>query len=166
MAILQVLQYPDPRLRIKAKPVTSIDAELRKKIDDMYETMYAEKGVGLAATQVDIHLQLFTMDLSTDGTEPQCLVNPEIIYKEGVQYESEGCLSVPEAYDKVERAFKVRARGLDLNLKPIEIDAEGFMAACIQHELDHLNGILFVDHLSKLKLDRIRKKIEKIKRMG
>ena len=164
MAILPILQYPDPRLRIKAAPVTNVDEALRKQVDDMYETMYDSKGIGLAATQVNIHLQIFTMDITPDGTQPMCVLNPEIIYKEGIQYESEGCLSVLEAYDKVERALKVRMRGVDLDFKPIELEVEGLMATCIQHELDHLNGILFIDHLSKLKQDRIRKKIEKLTR--
>lgn len=164
MAILPILQYPDPRLRIKAAPVTKVDDALRKQVEDMYETMYDAKGVGLAATQVDIHLQIFTMDISREMTQPMCILNPEIIHKEGIQYEGEGCLSVQEAYDKVERALKVRMRGVDLDFKPIELEAEGLMAVCIQHELDHLNGILFIDHLSRLKQDRIRKKIEKIQR--
>jgi peptide deformylase len=127
----------------------------------MYETMYDSKGVGLAATQVNIHLQLFTMDVSETHDQRICVVNPEIISKEGTQYESEGCLSVIDAYDKVKRAQKVRLRGTDLDGKPVELDAEGLMAVCIQHELDHLNGILFIDHLSKLKRDRYNKKIEK-----
>ena len=162
MAILEILQFPDPRLRTKAAPVAKVDAALRKQVDDMYETMYDAKGVGLAATQVNIHLQVFTMDTSREATDPMCILNPEIIYREGIQYESEGCLSVQEAYDKVERALKVRMRGVDLDFKPIELEAEGLMAVCIQHELDHLNGVLFIDHLSKLKQNRIRKKIEKV----
>ena len=164
MALLEILQYPDPRLRTKAAAVTHVDAALRKQVEDMYETMYEAKGVGLAATQVNIHLQIFTMDVSKSFDEPLCILNPEITYKEGVQFESEGCLSVAEAYDKVERAMKVRMRGVDLDFKPIELEAEGLTAVCIQHELDHLNGILFIDHLSKLKQTRIRKKIEKVNR--
>jgi peptide deformylase len=164
MAILEILQYPDPRLRIKAAPVTTVDAALRKQVEDMYETMYEAKGIGLAATQVNIHFQIFTMDVTQTSDSPLCILNPEIIYKEGVQFESEGCLSVMEAYDKVERAMKVRLRGVDLDFKPVEIEAEGLMASCFQHELDHLNGILFIDHLSKLKQNRIRTKIEKINR--
>jgi peptide deformylase len=165
MAILEILQYPDPRLRTKAKPVTKVDDALRQQVVDMYETMYDAKGVGLAATQVNIHLQLFTMDISETRDQPVCIVNPEIIHKEGLQYEGEGCLSVGGgAYDKVERALKVRLRGTDLDGKPLEIEAEGLMAVCFQHELDHLNGILFIDHLSRLKQQRIRAKIEKDKR--
>lgn len=166
MALLEILQYPDPRLRTKAAPVAKadVDAAFRAQVEDMVETMYDANGVGLAATQVNIHLQLFTMDISRERNEPRCVLNPEIIYKEGIQYESEGCLSVMEAYDKVERALKVKMRGVDLDFNPIEIEAEGLMAVCIQHELDHLNGILFIDHLSKLKQSRIRKKIDKIHR--
>ena len=166
MAILDILQYPDPRLRTKAAPVAKadVDAAFRAQVEDMYETMYHANGVGLAATQVNIHLQLFTMDISREHNAPKCVLNPEIIYREGMQYESEGCLSVSEAYDKVERALTVRMRGVDLDFKPVEIEAEGLLAVCIQHELDHLNGILFIDHLSKLKQTRIRKKIEKINR--
>lgn len=165
MAILEILQYPDPRLRIKAEPVTKVDDALRKQVEDMYETMYDAKGVGLAATQVNIHLRLFTMDVSETRDQRSCIVNPEIIHQEGVQYESEGCLSVGGgAYDKVERAMKVRLRGTDLEGKPVEIEAEGLMAVCFQHELDHLNGILFIDHLSRLKQQRIKDKIAKDKR--
>lgn len=164
MAILEILKYPDPRLRTKAKPVTKVDAELRRQVDDMYETMYESKGVGLAATQVNIHLQLFTMDVSETRDQRICVINPEIISAEGIQYEAEGCLSVTDAYDNVERALKVRLRGTDLDGKPIEFDAENLMAVCIQHEIDHLNGILFIDHLSRLKQERIRKKTEKAQR--
>ncbi|HTM63126.1 MAG TPA: peptide deformylase [Gammaproteobacteria bacterium] len=166
MAILEILQFPDPRLRTKAKPVAKddVDAAFRAQVSDMYETMYHANGVGLAATQVNIHVQLFTMDISRERDQPVCILNPEIIHKEGIQYESEGCLSVAEAYDKVERALKVKLRGVDLDFKPVEIEAEGLMAVCFQHELDHLNGILFIDHLSKLKQSRIRTKIEKIQR--
>lgn len=162
MAVLTILQYPDPRLRKKAQPVEKVDDALRLMINDMYETMYAANGVGLAATQVDIHLQLFTMDVSETRDQPSVMLNPVINHKEGMQFESEGCLSVAGAYEKVERAQKVRIRGVDLDFKPLEIEAEGLMAVCFQHELDHLNGILFVDHLSRLKQDRIRKKIEKM----
>lgn len=161
MAVLEILQYPNPRLRIKAAPVTIVDDALRAQVADMVETMYAAKGVGLAATQVDIHKQVFVMDLSDTRDQHQCILNPEIIHREGTQYESEGCLSVDGAYDKVERALKVTLRGLDLNMQALEIQAEGLMAVCFQHELDHLNGVLFIDHLSRLKQERIRKKIAK-----
>lgn len=162
MAVLEILKYPDPRLRIKAQPVTTVDDALMRIVDDMYETMYDAKGVGLAATQVNIHQQIFTMDVSENQDKRVCILNPEIIHREGTQYEAEGCLSVGGgAFDKVERALKVRMRGLDLEMKPIELEAEGLMAVCIQHEIDHLNGVLFIDHLSRLKQQRIRKKIEK-----
>jgi peptide deformylase len=162
MALLEILKYPDPRLRIKAQPVVTVDDELRRQVEDMYETMYHAQGVGLAATQVNIHYRLFTMDTSETRDQRLCVVNPEIISQEGLQYEGEGCLSVGGgAYDKVERAMKVHMRATDLDGKPIELQAEGLMAVCIQHEIDHLNGVLFIDHLSRLKQDRIRKKIEK-----
>ncbi|VVC74823.1 Peptide deformylase [Aquicella siphonis] len=165
MALLEILKYPDPRLRIKAQPVVSIDDELRRIAEDMYETMYDSCGVGLAGTQVNIHQRIFTMDVSEARDQRICVLNPEILHKEGIQYEAEGCLSVGGgAYDKVERALKVRLRGMDLDGKTFEIEAEGLMAVCIQHEIDHLNGILFIDHLSRLKQDRIRKKIVKSER--
>lgn len=165
MAVLEILKYPDPRLRIKAQPITTIDDELRAMVEDMYETQYHAHGVGLAATQVNIHRQIFTMDVSETRDQRICVLNPEIIHKEGIQYEGEGCLSVGGgAYDKVERAAKVRLRGMNLDGKTFEIEAEGLMAVCIQHEVDHLNGILFIDHLSKLKQSRIRTKIEKANR--
>jgi len=167
MALLEILTYPDPRLRIKAKPITQIDDELKRIVHDMYETMYASEGVGLAATQVNIHQRLFTMDLSETHDQASCILNPEIIYREGSQYEAEACLSVGGgAYEKVERAMKVRLIGMDLQGKKIEMEVEGLMAACFQHEIDHLDGILFIDHLSRLKNERIRKKIEKAKRAG
>lgn len=164
MAILDILQYPDPRLRTKAAPVTQVDDVLRKQVEDMYETMYAAKGVGLAATQVNIHRRLFTMDVSDNHDQPMCIVNPEIISQEGEVFEGEGCLSVEGAWDKVKRAAKVTMRGTDLDGNPIELHAEGLMAVCIQHEIDHLNGVLFVDHLSRLKQDRIKTKISKHQR--
>jgi peptide deformylase len=165
MAVLEILTYPDPRLRIKAQPVAIVDAELHKMIEDMYETMYESKGVGLAATQVNIHKQLFTMDISEAQDQPLCLINPEIMSKSGTQFEGEGCLSVGGgAYDKIERAAKITVRAMNIEGKMFELEAEGLMAACIQHEMDHLNGVLFIDHLSKLKQERIRKKIEKAER--
>jgi peptide deformylase len=165
MSVLKIVKYPDPRLRIKAQPVTTIDDDLRKIIDDMYETMYAAQGVGLAATQVNIHKQIFTMDVSETRDQRVCILNPEIVSKEGLQHEAEGCLSVGGgAYDKIERVLKVVLRGMDLDGNIREWKAEGLMASCFQHEMDHLNGILFIDHLSRLKQDRIRKKIEKIEK--
>lgn len=165
MAILEILKYPDQRLRIKAQPVISVDEAFRRQVEDMYETMYASHGVGLAATQVNIHQRFFTMDVSETHDQRICVINPEIISQEGTQHESEGCLSVGGgAYDKVKRAQKVRLRGMDLDGNTFELDAEGLMAICIQHEIDHLNGVLFIDHLSRLKQDRIRKKIDKEQR--
>ena len=164
MALLEILQYPDPRLRINAEPVTNID-DVRKVLDDMYETMYAHQGLGLAATQVNIHQRFFTMDLSEARNQPVCVINPEILSQEGMQYDYHGCLSVGAGIsDKIERAAKLRLRGMDEHGKTFEWDMEELAAICVQHEVDHLNGILFIDHLSRMKLDRIRKKIEKAKR--
>ena len=144
MAVLKILQLPHPNLRKVATPVTEIDDVLRAQVDDMYETMYDAKGVGLAATQVDIHKRLFTMDVSEGRDQKICAINPEIIHQEGEQYEAEGCLSVGGgAYDKVKRAAKVRMRAMNLDGETFELEAEGLQAVCIQHEIDHLNGILF-----------------------
>jgi peptide deformylase len=164
MAILDILKFPDPRLRIKAQKIVEMTPELRHQIDDMYETMYARKGVGLAATQVNIHKQFFVMDVSITHDQCICIINPVILHKEGVQYEGEGCLSVVETFDKVKRAQTVHLQAMDIDGKTFELQAEGLMAACIQHEMDHLNGILFIDHLSRLKQERIKTKIDKILR--
>jgi peptide deformylase len=165
MALLEILRFPDPRLRIKAKPVTDITDDIRQLVDDMFETMYASNGVGLAATQIGVDKRIFTMDVSEGRNQKFCVINPEIISREGTQWENEGCLSVGgDAYDKVERAAKVVMKAIDINGEPFELHAEELMAACIQHETDHLNGILFIDHLSRLKQERIRKKIEKQQR--
>ena len=164
MALLEILRFPDPQLRIKAKPITQIDDNIRRIVEDMYETMYANHGVGLAATQVNIHLQLFVMDVSDSHDQRICVINPEILSREGKQVDKEGCLSVGNGiYDNVERAAKVHMRGMDIEGKIFELHAEELMAACIQHEIDHLNGILFVNHLSRLKQERILKKLEKIR---
>lgn len=162
MTLLNVLQYPDKKLRTKAASVAQFDSALHVIIDDMLETMYEQEGVGLAATQVDIHYRLIVIDISEDKKSPLCLVNPEIIQRVGVQYESEGCLSLPGVFDKVERAAKIRLRAYDKNGDVFELDAEELLAICIQHEMDHLDGILFVDHLSRLKQDRLKKKVEKM----
>ncbi|HLB41484.1 MAG TPA: peptide deformylase [Gammaproteobacteria bacterium] len=164
MALLEILHFPDPRLRVKAQPITQIDDHLRRIVDDMYETMYANNGVGLAATQVGIHQQIFVMDVSETRDRRYCVFNPEILTRVGTQLDTEGCLSVIGAYDKVERAAKVRIRGMNIEGNIFELEGENLMAACIQHEMDHLKGILFIDHLSRLKQERIRKKIEKSKR--
>ncbi|HKZ72697.1 MAG TPA: peptide deformylase [Steroidobacteraceae bacterium] len=161
MALLQILEYPDPRLRTKARPVTAFDAALHRLIDDMFETMYAAPGIGLAATQVDVHRRLIVIDLSAEKTEPLVFVNPEILTREGAGTMEEGCLSVPGIFDEIQRAAKVRARFQDRDGVTHERDLEGLLAVCLQHEIDHLDGKLFVDYLSELKRERIRKKLEK-----
>lgn len=162
MAILEILKFPDPRLRIKAEPIHTITPALLNQIEDMYETMYDSKGVGLAATQVNIHQRVFVMDISETHDQPICVINPEMFHQSGTQYEGEGCLSVTAAYDKVKRAKEVHLRGMNIQGEIFELQAEGLMAVCIQHEIDHLNGILFFDHLSRLKQERIIQKIKKI----
>jgi len=164
MARLPILEFPDPRLRTRAAAVTEVNDDLRRLIDDMFDTMYAAPGIGLAATQVDVHKRLLVIDISETRDHPLALINPEIIAREGVEETEEGCLSVPGIYDKVSRAEKIRVRALDRNGKKIEIDADGLLAVCIQHEMDHLEGKLFVDYLSELKRTRIRKKLEKEQR--
>ncbi len=161
MALLNILHHPDPRLRKKAAPVSAVTAEIRQIVDDMLETMYANIGIGLAATQVNIHQQIIVIDLSEAHDQPLVLINPQIIRKEGSHEHEEGCLSVPDYYDKVTRAEKIRVRALDRNGETFEQEADGLLAVCIQHELDHLQGKLFVDYLSSLKQQRIRKKMEK-----
>jgi peptide deformylase len=161
MAKLTILEFPDPRLRTKAVPVETVDDELRSLIDDMFETMYAAPGIGLAATQVDVHRRLLVTDVSADKSEPYVLINPEIIAKDGVTVTEEGCLSVPGYYEEVKRAEHIRVRCLDRNGDEVEMEAEGLLAVCIQHEMDHLDGKLFVDYLSEAKRMRIRKKLVK-----
>lgn len=161
MALLQILEYPDPRLRTKAQPVVEFDGALRRLVDDMFETMYAAPGIGLAATQVDAHRRLIVIDISPEKTEPLVFVNPEILAREGVATMEEGCLSVPGIFDEIERASKVRARYQDRDGATHEVELEGLLAVCLQHEMDHLDGKLFVDYLSDLKRERIRKKLEK-----
>ena len=164
MAKLKILEFPDPRLRTKAAPVEVVDDELRALIDDMFETMYAAPGIGLAATQVDVHRRLLVADVSADQSEPHVLINPEILEKDGVIASDEGCLSVPGYYEEVERAEHIRVRFLDRHGDPQEMEAEGLLAVCIQHEMDHLLGKLFVDYLSEAKRQRIRKKLLKERR--
>jgi peptide deformylase len=161
MALLTVLEYPDKRLRNKAQPVTVFDAELQRIVADMFETMYQEQAVGLAAIQVDIPLRIIVMDASEDSKSPICAINPEITFRAGMQYEYEGCISFPGLYDKVERAGRVTMRALNQQGEVFELEAEELLAVCIQHEMDHLEGILFIDHLSKLKQERMKKKIVK-----
>jgi len=165
MSQLTILTYPDERLRTVAKPVTDVDDALRATIDDMFETMYESQGVGLAATQVNVHKRLFVADCSEGQDEPLVFINPEIIERDGEFTNEEGCLSFPGVYAKVDRAGKVTVKALDKNGQEFTKTAEGLLAICIQHEIDHLNGVLFVDYLSKLKRDRIRKKLEKEERL-
>lgn len=162
MAILNILEFPDPRLRTIAKPVEVVDDAVRQLIDDMFETMYEAPGIGLAATQVNVHKRIVVMDLSEDKSEPRVFINPEFepLTEDMDQYQ-EGCLSVPGFYENVDRPQKVRIKALDRDGNTFEEVAEGLLAVCIQHECDHLNGKLFVDYLSTLKRDRIRKKLEK-----
>ena len=161
MARLPILEYPDPRLRIRAEPVTKFDTELKTLVADMFETMYAAPGIGLAATQVDVHKRILVCDIGVESKQPLCLINPEILHAEGKTNAEEGCLSVPEFYDFIDRAAAIRVRAFDPDGKPFELDAEGMLAVCIQHEMDHLEGKLFVDYLSDMKRERIRKKLDK-----
>jgi len=165
MAKLAILEFPDPRLRKTATPVIAVDDALRSLIDDMLETMYAAPGIGLAATQVDVHKRLLVADVSEHQDGPHVFVNPEIIEKDGVEVMEEGCLSVPGFYERVERAGHIRMRAIGLDGESFEMDADGLLAVCVQHEIDHLDGKLFVDYLSSLKRDRIRKRLEKGRRL-
>lgn len=166
MAKMTVLKYPDERLRKVAQPIAKVDDSIRAVIDDMLETMYDEQGVGLAATQVDVHQRLFVADCSEDQNEPLVFINPEITKAEGHFKNDEGCLSFPGVYAKVERAETITVKALDKNGEEFSLNAEGLLAICIQHEIDHLNGKLFVDYLSPLKRERIRKKLEKEQRLA
>ncbi len=161
MANLTILHFPDERLRTVAKPVETVDDALRALIDDMFETMYDAPGIGLAATQVNIHKRLIVIDVSEEKNEPLVLINPEILEKDGEEEMDEGCLSVPGIYEKVQRADHIKVRALDRHGEPFELETGGLLAVCIQHEIDHLDGKLFVDYLSSLKRQRIRKKLEK-----
>jgi peptide deformylase len=164
MALLPILEFPDPRLRTRAAPVTVFDAALAQLAAEMLETMYAAPGIGLAATQVNVHRRLIVMDLSEQRNEPRIFINPEILAREGVEVSEEGCLSVPQVFEDVERAARVRVRSQNLKGEVLEEDLEGLLAICLQHELDHLEGKLFVDYLSNLKRERIRRKLEKERR--
>lgn len=164
MALLTILHHPDPRLRKKAVPVKTIDERVRQIVDDMFETMYSETGIGLAATQVNIHERIITIDISESRDQPLCLINPEIIHQEGRFENEEGCLSVPDYFDKVTRAERIRLKALDRDGKPFGMDADELLGICIQHEMDHLDGKLFVDYLSSLKQQRVRKRMEKWER--
>ena len=161
MALRTILEFPDPRLRTRAEPVIRFDAALGTLIDDMLETMYAAPGIGLAATQIDVHKRLIVIDISKEHDEPLVLINPEILAREGEAQTEEGCLSVPGIFDEVKRAAKVRVRAQDRTGKVFESDYEDVLAVCVQHEIDHLEGRLFVDYLSDLKRERIRKRLDK-----
>lgn len=166
MAILDVLKFPDERLRTVAKPVETVDDDIRTLVDDMFETMKDEKGIGLAATQVNVHKRVVVMDVSEEQNEPRVFINPEITKMDGKMINEEGCLSVPNSYAKVERAETITVEALDKDGNPFSLDADGLLAICIQHELDHLKGKLFVDYLSPLKRQRIKKKLEKEARLA
>ena len=161
MAILEILVYPDERLRTVAKPVETVDASIRQLVKNMTETMYDANGIGLAATQVNIHLQVIVMDLSEERDQPMVLINPSVVEQDGEQVCDEGCLSVPEYYAPVKRAEHIKITALDEQGEIYELEADGLLAVCIQHEMDHLAGKVFVDYLSRLKQDRIKKKLVK-----
>jgi peptide deformylase len=161
MAIRDILHFPDPRLRLRAEPVVEVDDGIRQLVDDMFETMYAAPGIGLAATQINVQKRILVADCSEDRSEALCLINPEILARDGQEEMDEGCLSVPGFYERVQRAERIRVRALDREGRPFELETGGLLAVCIQHEIDHLDGKLFVDYLSTLKRDRIRKRLEK-----
>lgn len=166
MAKLPILEFPDPRLRTLAKPVAQVDDSLRQLVDDMFETMYAAPGIGLAATQVNIHQQLLVLDVSEDHSRPLVFINPEILRAEGHQVYQEGCLSVPGIFADVTRAESVSVRALDRDGNTFELEADGLLAVCIQHEMDHLAGKVFVDYLSPLKRELVRKKLAKQRKLA
>ena len=161
MAMLPIIEFPDPRLRTRAEPVQRFDAELKQFVADLYETMYGANGVGLAATQVNVHRQVLVADMSDDGKEPLALINPEIVEKSGSQVYQEGCLSFPGLFADVTRALKVKVKAQDVDGKEIVVEAEGPLAVCIQHEMDHLAGKVFVDYLSPLKRSMLLKRLDK-----
>ena len=161
MALRTILEYPDPRLRTRAQPVTRFDAELGELIDDMFETMYAAPGIGLAATQVDVHQRLVVIDISEERNQPLVFINPQVLSREGEEVSEEGCLSVPENFAEVKRAAKVRVRWQGVHGEVSERDFDDLLAVCIQHEMDHLKGKVFVESLSQLKQQRIRARIAK-----
>jgi peptide deformylase len=165
MAFLEILHFPDPRLRKKATPVDKVNDQVRQTVKDMFETMYDAPGIGLAATQVNIQQQIIVMDVTDDNSAPVCLINPEIIAKSGEEEMQEGCLSVPGVFENVQRAESISVRALDEEGLEFTLDADGLLAVCIQHEMDHLDGKLFVDYLSPLKMQRIKKKMLKMKKL-
>jgi len=164
MTILHILHFPDPRLREKAQPIAVVDDSIRVLAQDMLDTMYDAPGIGLAAPQVNVLKRLIVIDISENNTDPVCLVNPQIIDRAEIETTEEGCLSVPGIYENVDRAAQISVRALDLKGDTVEFDADGMLAVCIQHEIDHLDGKLFVDYLSSMKQARIRKKLEKQQR--
>jgi peptide deformylase len=165
LSVLTILEFPDERLRKKAVPVKTVDGNVKKLVDDMLETMYMAKGIGLAATQVNIHQRIVVIDVSEEKDNPLCLINPEIIEKDGVEESEEGCLSVPGFFEKVKRAEHIRVKAINREGQPFEFEANDLLAVCVQHELDHLEGKLFVDYISTLKRQRIKKKLEKIHKL-
>jgi peptide deformylase len=166
MALLSILHYPDPRLREVTSEVEQVDDQIRTLIDDMLETMYDAPGIGLAAPQVNVHKRLIVIDISDDKSAPLALINPQVVTTEGSERTEEGCLSVPGIYEYVDRAERVRVKALDRDGKEQDFEAEGLLAVCIQHEIDHLEGKIFVDYLSPLKQKRIRKKLDKQRRQA
>ncbi len=164
MALLQILHFPDPRLRKKALPVDEVNDQVRQTVRDMFETMYDAPGIGLAATQVNLQQQIIVIDVSEDKTGRLCLINPEIIAKDGEEEMQEGCLSVPGIFENVQRFENITVKALNENGEVFKLDADGLLAVCIQHEMDHLDGKLFVDYLSPLKMQRIKKKMLKLKK--
>ena len=166
MAILNILNYPDERPRIKAAPVENVDGQIVQLVDDMLETMYSAPGIGLAATQVNVHQRIIVTDITENKSQPLAFINPEIISQDGIQAIDEGCLSVPGIYEPVDRARHIQVRAIDKQGNPFEMEAEDLLAVCIQHEMDHLLGKLFVDYLSQLKRQRIRKKLQKQQKLA
>ena len=166
MALLDILEFPDPRLRTKAKPVTNVDDGIRILVRDMFETMYDAPGIGLAATQVNVHKRVIVIDVSEDKSSPLTFINPEFVPVAGEKEHEEGCLSVPGFYEAVVRPDRIRVKALNAKGEPFEMECDGLLSVCLQHEMDHLEGILFVDHLSRLKRDRIRAKLQKKQRVS
>jgi len=164
MSRLTILEFPDPRLRTRAQPVKTFDAQLTKLVADMFETMYAAPGIGLAATQVNVHLRVIVIDVSEQHDQPEVFVNPEILERSGEEVSEEGCLSVPTIFEEVKRAARVKVRARRTDGSVFERELDGMLAVCLQHEMDHLEGKLFVDYLSTLKRDRIRRRLEKDRR--
>jgi peptide deformylase len=165
LSVLTILEFPDERLRKKAAAVKTVDGNIKRLLDDMLETMYESRGVGLAATQVNVHQRVIVIDVSEEKNAPLYLINPEILAKDGVEESEEGCLSVPGFFEKVKRAEHIKVRALNRDGKPFEFEARDLLAVCVQHEMDHLEGKLFVDYISPLKRQRIKKKLEKIHKM-